>query len=39
MRKKFSPFILSTKEKIIETIGITVFASVLIGSALKLLFL
>ncbi len=39
MKKNHRPFILSTKEKIIETIGITVFASVLIGSALKLLFL
>ena len=39
MKKNNRPFILSPKEKLIEIIGIIIFAGVLIGSAVKLLFL
>ena len=38
MKKKQNLFKLSSKEKLIEAIGIIIFAGVLIGSALKLLF-
>jgi hypothetical protein len=38
MKNKNNPFKLTDKERVIEVIGILIFASVFVGSALKLLF-
>ncbi len=38
MKNKNNPFGLTDKERVIEFMGILIFAAVFIGSALKLLF-
>ena len=38
MNFRENPFGLTTKERVIEVIGVVIFAIVFIGSALKLLF-
>ena len=38
MKNKNNPFNLTDKERVIEFLGILIFATVFIGSALKLLF-
>jgi hypothetical protein len=38
MKKKNNPFGLTSKEQLIEGIGIVIFVIVFVGSALKLLF-